>query len=548
MLPKKETLTIEFKSDVKKLSDADIFEVVVAFANTEGGDLYLGIEDSGEITGAHKLHRDPTTVSALIANHTIPPVAVRAEMIEDVAPVVRISVPKSYVGIVATASGKVLRRRIKADGTPESVPMYPTEFATRLSDLRQLDYSAMPLFEATLTDFDPAEVGRLRKLTSGYSGDSTLVDLSDEELFKALGFVREQNGQLYPTVTGLLMVGRREALRRYVPTAEAVFQVLEGTEVKKNEDLTMPLLATIEKLNEYLDAWNPEQEIEWGLFRMSVPDFNKRAIREAVVNAFSHRDYTKMGRVRVAVSDDGLTIANPGGFIEGVSIDNLLWAEPHGRNPQLADALKRIGLAERTGRGIDRIYEGSLLYGRALPDYSRSTNVTVSLFILRSKVDAQLAELISNEQNRLGRSLNIHTLLVLNALKDAPKSTAQMIAANVNLSEGTVYGIIGKSIEAGLVDAFGTARNRSYMLSSKVYKTKEQKRGYVLQADIDESRYLELVLTMAQKSEYISKADVVALLHVDGNKAYQILKKLVKSRELQLIQAGKYAKYKIAEG
>ncbi len=547
MLPKKETLTIEFKSDVKKLSDADIFDVVVAFSNTEGGDLYLGIEDSGEITGAHEKHRNPTTVSAFIANHTIPPVAVRAEIIEDIAPVMRISVPKSYAGIVATVSGKVLRRRIKADGTPENVPMYPSEFATRLSDLRLLDYSAMPLFEADLSDFEPAEINRLRQLISGYSGDKALVELSDEELFKALGFVREQNGHLYPTVTGLLMVGRRESLRRYIPTAEAVFQVLEGTEVKKNDDLTMPLLATIEKLNEYLEAWNPEQEIEWGLFRMSVPDFNKRAIREAIVNAFSHRDYTKMGRVRVTISDDGLTIANPGGFIEGVSIDNLLTAEPHGRNPQLADALKRIGLAERTGRGIDRIYEGSLLYGRALPDYSQSTNITVSLSIQRSKVDAQLAELISNEQNRLGRSLTIQTLLVLNALKDAPKSTVQMIAANVNLSENMVSGILSQSVETGLVDAFGTARNRSYMLSSKVYKTKEQKRGYVLQADIDESRYLELVLTMAQKSKYISKADVVALLHVDGNKAYQILRKLVSSGDLQLIQSGKYAKYRMIE-
>ena len=65
-----------------------------------------------------------------------------------------------------------------------------------------------------------------------------------------------------------------------------------------------------------MDAWNHEQEIEMGLFRISIPDFNKRAFREALVNAFSHRDYSKMGRVRIAINDDGITIANPGGFIE----------------------------------------------------------------------------------------------------------------------------------------------------------------------------------------------------------------------------------------
>ena len=84
-----------------------------------------------------------------------------------------------------------------------------------------------------------------------------------------------------------------------------------------------------------------------------------------------------MGRVRVAVEDDGLTVANPGGFIEGITLENLLTAEPHGRNPLLADALKRVGLAEKTGRGIDRIFEGSLIYGRALPDYSKTTSTTV---------------------------------------------------------------------------------------------------------------------------------------------------------------------------
>ena len=88
-----------------------------------------------------------------------------------------------------------------------------------------------------------------------------------------------------------------------------------------------------------------------------------------------------LGRVRMAIEDDGLTISNPDGFIEGINADNLLDAEPHGRNPVLADAMKRIGLAERTGRGIDRIYEGSLLYGWQLPDYSQSNATSVRLLI-----------------------------------------------------------------------------------------------------------------------------------------------------------------------
>lgn len=544
MLPKKETLTIEFKSDLKKLQNSDIFDAVVAFANTEGGDLYLGIEDSGEVTGVHKDHKDPSTLGAFIANNTLPPVPIRAEIIEDIHPVLKISVPKSYSGIVATISGKVQRRQIKADGTPENVPMYPAEYATRLSDLRMLDYSAMPVLECTTADFDPIEIERLRNVILSYNGERSLLDLPDEDLFKALGFVRDFNGQLIPTITGLLMIGRNSAIKRHIPTHTSSFQVLSGTDVKVNDDICLPLLSTIDKINTYMEAWNPEQEIEMGLFRVSVPDFNKRAFREALVNAFSHRDYSKMGRVRVAISDEGLTIANPGGFVEGVSIKNLLTAEPHGRNPQLADALKRVGLAEKTGRGIDRIFEGSLVYGNPLPDYSGSTPVTVSLFIPRSKPDSQITKLVSNEQNRLGRPLSLNTLLVLNMLKDMPRSKVAELAEATNLSEIATKSILDTSIECGIVDIYGSGRNRTYILSPKVYSTKSKRIGYVRQVDIDETRYPELIINLAKTNEFISRADVVQLLHVDDNKAYRLLKGLADQGILEPVNKGRYAKYR----
>ena len=544
LVPTKETLTVEFKSDRKKYSDANLFEDVVAFANTEGGDLYLGIEDDGHITGVHADHANPIMLSAYIANNTVPPISIRAEIIEEEAPVLKISVPKSSGGIVATASGKILRRRIKMDNTPENVPMYPTEIASRLSDLRLLDYSAMIVLEASISDFDPLEIERLRKIILAYDGDKSLLELSNEELLKALGFTREQNGIDYPTITGLLVIGKSSAIERFVPTNSASFQVLEGTSVRVNEDYKTPVLASIEKLMSHLEVWNPEQELEIGLFRMPAPEFNTRAIREGIVNAFSHRDYSKMGRVRVAISDEGLTIANPGGFIEGVTIDNLLTAEPHGRNQLLADALKRVGLAEKTGRGIDRIYEGSLIYGRTLPDYSATTSATVTLFIPRCKPDLQLARLIANEQSRLGRPLPINTLLVLNALKDMPRSDVKQLSSALRLSETMVKTILDKAIDHGLVEAFGGGRGRNYAIAHQLYYDKKNT-GYVLQKDIDQTRYLELITTLAQSNEFISRADVVNLLHVTDAQAYALLKKLVNQEVLLPVNKGRYAKYRL---
>lgn len=544
-IPFQETLTIEFKSDLKKYGDTDLFEDVVAFANTEGGDLYLGVEDDGTITGVHKDYANPITLSAYIANNTVPPVSTRCEIVEEELPVLKVSVPKSYGSIVATRSGKILRRRMKIDNTPENIPMYPTEIVTRLSDLRLLDYSTMIVQEGSLADMDPLEVERLRRIILSYDGDKALLELDDEELLKALGFTREQNGTVYPTIAGILMVGKAPSIKKFVPTGKSSFQVLEGSIVRVNEDYSLPILASIEKIIAHMEVWNPEQEIEMGLFRMPAPEFDKRALREAIVNAFCHRDYSIMGRVRIAISDEGLTIANPGGFIEGVTIQNLLTAEPHGRNQLLADALKRVGLAEKTGRGIDRIFEGSLIYGRHLPDYSNSTSTTVSLFIPRSKPDVQLTRIIADEQNRLGRPLPINTLLVLNILKEIPRSDAKQIAEAANLSEVMVKTVLDKAVDNGLVEAYGAGRGRNYMLSHKLYQDKERAIGYVRQRDIDEVRYPEMIINMARNNEFIARADVMNLLHVSDSKAYTLLKDLVKQNILQPVNKGRYAKYKL---
>ena len=81
LIPEKESLTVEFKSDRKRLSDRDVVEAAVCLANTEGGDIYLGIEKDGTPTGLHAEHRNLTGLAALIANKTNPPISVRVESV-----------------------------------------------------------------------------------------------------------------------------------------------------------------------------------------------------------------------------------------------------------------------------------------------------------------------------------------------------------------------------------------------------------------------------------------------------------------------------------
>ena len=80
-----------------------------------------------------------------------------------------------------------------------------------------------------------------------------------------------------------------------------------------------PLLELFESYETYVKAWNPERETEYGLFRIPIPEFDWAAFREGLVNAFCHRDYTMLGSVRVLIDDEGMTISNPGGFIDGAA-------------------------------------------------------------------------------------------------------------------------------------------------------------------------------------------------------------------------------------
>ena len=544
-IPKKESLTVEFKSDKKKLPDNELIEAVVGMTNTEGGELYLGVEDDGTITGVNSSHADEVGVAALIANMTVPSVSIRAEIINEENPILKLKIPISRT-IVATASGKVLRRRLKADGTPENIPLYPFEINSRLSQLSLLDFSAQQLKGATIQDLDPNERIRLRKIIKFRKGDKSLLELNDEELDKALRIVKEENGVLYPTVTGMLLIGKEDRLEELVPTAKACFQVLEGTQVRVNEQFNKPLLAVFELFEEYLKAWNPEREMEYGLYRVPIPEFSSIAFREGLVNAFCHRDYTILQMVRLLIEDEGMIISSPGGFIEGVNLKNLLTVEPHGRNPALADALKRIGLAERTGRGIDRIFEGSIMYGRPWPDYSESTDRYVKLFIPRAMPDLAFTKMISNEENRIGRSLPINSLLILSALQNERRLDIHRMSEIINISESRTKSNVERLIESGLIEAVGSGKSRAYILSAKVYRENDDVVGYVRQTGIDSIKYEELVLKLAREQKgIITRDNVIELLNVSDSQAYRILKKLADSGKLKLEGKGRGSKYRL---
>ena len=546
--PSKESLIIEFKSDRKCYPLAKLYEDLVGMANTDGGWLFLGMEDDGTPTGVDKQHTDCQSMEAMIQDNTMPSLFVRAHIEHwDGKDVLAIEVPISRQ-LMMTAEGKYLRRRLKRDGTPETVALKPYEILQRLSYIQAIDPSAQ-VIEDLLADvaLSSLERERLRNMIRIYHGDVTLLELSDTELDRALGFVKERDGEWFPTIAGILMIGQENYIRQYVPSHEVLFQVLDGVNVLANPPaMRGSLLQTFEKVELLFQSRIVEQELQIGMFRVPIPNYEKDAFREGFVNALVHRDYFRVGAVQVQLQKNSLSISSPGGFLEGITPDNILTTAPTPRNVLLAEAAKRIGLAERTGRGIDKIYTVMLRSGHAIPDYSASTNTAVVLRLNSSELDESYIKMIITEEERLQSAMPVDALIALSVLKTDRRATIALLSSKIQKPISETRAIVEWLIELGMVEGVGNGSARRYMLSSKVYSISNNKAGYIRQRGWDTLQEREMIMSHFDKYSEITREGVAELCRCTANHASWLLRQLVEEGVLVLCGKGRGSYYKKA--
>lgn len=543
--PLKETLTVEFKSDRKCLPMDDLYKELVAMANTDGGVLCLGVEDNGEVTGVDSQHTNEIEMTAKIQNHTVPALnpAVHIEH-WDGFDVLVIEI-KSSRQLVMTSDGRYLRRRLKQNGQPEMIPMAPHEIMQRLSSIQAIDPSGMVIESISATTaLNPLERERLRGMVRTYHGDTALLELPDDELDKALDLVKERDGVIYPTMAGLLILGHEQYIREYIPGNEVLFQVMDGVNVLSNPPaMRGSLLSIFEKVDLMFQSRVTEQEIQIGLFRVPVPNYERDAFREGFVNALVHRDYFKTGAVQVQLQTQSMIISSPGGFPEGVNPDNILTVAPTPRNRILAEAVKRIGLAERTGRGVDKIYRAMLRSGHEMPDYSDSNAATVILRLNSSEMDEKFIRMLVTEEQRINKVMPIDALIVLAALKNERRVTLSDLANKIQKHESDAKNTVEWLVELGMVEGVGNGKARRYMFSSKVYALSGSETAYTRQKGMTVIQEKGMIESHVEKFSQITRAEASDLCKCDKNHAYYLLRKLVEEGSLVTVGSGRNVRY-----
>jgi ATP-dependent DNA helicase RecG len=235
--------------------------------------------------------------------------------------------------------------------------------------------------------------------------------------------------------------------------------------------------------------------------------------------------------VHVQWRDDEIEVSNPGGFMDDVRLDNLLVTAPRPRNPVLADAFKRIGLVERTGRGIDTIFEGQLRYGRSAPDYSHSTPGSVQVVLPGEQANLALARFII-EHDTPSHRVTLDEMLVVNAVERERRIDAARAAQLMQRPESAAVATLERLVESGILEAREERRERVYHFSAATYRALGTPEAHIRLRGIEPIQREQMVLQYVDAHGRITRSQTADLCQVGGREARMILEKLVKRGEL----------------
>ena len=535
-----ESETLEFKSwnptgSARKAQVREIRETVVAFANARGGLLVLGVADwkrtrAEAIQGVGSL--DANGLRRDIYDGTEPHIL--TEIFELQEPEGRVLVIRVPPGMPPhTTSDGVARIRVGK----ESKPLTGSNLANLVVSRGRRDLTAEILPDVCPSDLDPDQFRRLRSLIRADAERSDLADLDDGNLTEALGLMSERG----ITLAAVLLLGSRPTLSRCVPRHELVFSRSRGrTGYDVRRDLRTPLLETLEGVRRLLDANLRVMPIgPAGFHQLEIPDITWWIAREAVLNALVHRDYFLHQSIHLRLSDDRIEITSPGGFIGGVTAQNILRHPPVRRNPLLADVLQTIGLVNRLGLGVDRIFEESLSLGKDLPRYEADES-HVKL-VLPTRTHADFARFVQDMRSE-GRELGVDDLIVLRGLVRRPVLDRWSAARLLQLSEEQAAVTLVSLRECGFLVPQGRGRGTKYGLARR-YSALVEQSG--VDADIwldEESVRLRLLAVLAERGR-MTNAEIRRLSGYSRTQVLKLMRSLRRERLVEVRGRGRGAHY-----
>lgn len=341
---KGENLHTEFKEVLP--DNESIAKSIVCFANTDGGQLIIGVSDLGDIVGVGDLDEVMRKIDDVVFNRCEPSIGILQETVDMEGVIVLIiNIPKGEQRPYRTKSGKFYIRsgnRCRQASWQEVRRLYQTS--------ESIFYDENPISKASPRNLD---TGYFKTFLEKYLDISPGESLIENYLENLKVITHDKK----PTLAGILFFG--ENPQRFIPYAKIIAAYIPGMDVSippfDRKDLEGNISNILENSLKFLRLYLKEEHRIKGFEPELYPELPIEVLREGIVNAIAHRDYTIGASIRIFIFEDRIEIRTPGKLPNSVSIENMRTSIHVLRNPIIYNLLNKMGMVTDVGSGVPRM-------------------------------------------------------------------------------------------------------------------------------------------------------------------------------------------------
>ena len=427
-----ETENIEFKLQVTD----EIYKEIIAFANTDGGTIYIGIDNNGNAVGIDNIDETYTRITNGIRDAIHPDVTMFIKYTLQENKVVKITVGEgSYKPYYLKSKG------LKPSGVyirqgASSVPASPEQIRQMIKDSDGDVFEDMRSIEQSLS-FHAAE-----KIFKKYN-----VEFSTKK-YRVLGITDNSNSLF----TNLALLISDQCMHT---TKVAVFANDTNTEFRDSKEFTGSVFEQLEDAFDYLMLCNKTVATFKGLERVEHSDYPQEAIREALLNAIVHRDYSFSGSIIINVNDNQMEFISIGGLLPGLSPEDIRSGISQPRNKKLAEIFHRLHLIESYGTGIRRIY--SFYSNCAIQPRIEVTTNTFKIVLPNMNSNNAKGTVISTA------AITPQMQAVLDFIEENGQITDSEVQELLEIKNTRAYTLMKQMEKDGLIVIVGRGSSKKYM-------------------------------------------------------------------------------------
>lgn len=399
------------------------------------------------------------------------------------------------------------------------------------------DFTANTVDASWRSLFSPAAMEKVRDIMRSENAPDMLRNLTDEDLLRSIGALKD--GKL--TFGGLMIVGNNEALEKYISNNGWDYRRMKSSTeyaIKDGGNNAIPL--ALYEIERYMATDNPSTTVEYGFVHLEFSMYPRIALREALLNAFVHRDYRIPGTVMLKHYKERMVLTNPGSFIGGITPENILHHPPVARNAHLADLMDKLRLVNRSNLGIPRIYKSLLMEGKEPPQF-REVGEFIELTLIATAIIPEFRHFVTALSNK-GLDLDVDHLVILNYLLRHREIDTYNAAHICQRSMDQIREVLSHmENNLNLIQSGGTVKKKYYFLTREVYSMLEKGIEYDRDKRLDKESIKMRVLSIL-KERNLTNTEIRQMTGMDRLQVVRLMKEL-EEQGVRVEKRGRFSYY-----